>query len=233
MTTGNDDDFGSAAYVRRLKRYEAAPDICASVHSGTADRMDFYSPFGPMIAKTRVPDALIDKLNRYADQAIARQEGGGGPLLGELSLPGGLVSDGDENSLAAFSTRCLKRYLGIADDRDDARIRFENFWMVRHISGTSSPVHFHSGDMSGVLYLKMPDHIANQAAEERQTYINARRAAHITFLIGGKQRFSKSLISFKPEVGDFYIFPGWLLHVVEPFIGEGERRSLSFNAFVD
>jgi hypothetical protein len=52
------------------------------------------------------------------------------------------------------------------------------------------------------------------------------------FLIGGKQRFSKSLISFKPRVGDFYVFPGWLLHGAEPFRGSGERRSLAFNAFV-
>jgi len=34
-------------------------------------------------------------------------------------------------------------------------------------------------------------------------------------------------------VGDLYIFPGWLLHAVEPFAGVGERRSMSFNAFVE
>jgi hypothetical protein len=93
-------------------------------------------------------------------------------------------------------------------------------------------VHFHSGDISGVLYLRLPEHIANEREEERTSYLSARRAGYITFLIGGKQRLSKSLISFKPQVGDFYIFPGWLLHAVEPFSGEGERRSMSFNAFI-
>jgi hypothetical protein len=43
---------------------------------------------------------------------------------------------------------------------------------------------------------------------------------------------SKSLISFKPQVGDLYLFPGWLLHVAEPFRGSGERRSMAFNAVV-
>lgn len=233
VTKENGGEFGSEAYVRRLKRYEAAPYICARDQQDGAVPMDFYSPFGPMIAKTRIGASLLDKLNRFAEQAIARQQNSGGPPLGELSLPGELVSDGGQDSLAGVSARCIERYLAKADDREPAKIRFENFWMVRHFSGTASPVHFHSGDMSGVLYLKMPDRIANQAREERQTYINSRRAAYITFLIGGKQRFSKSLISFKPEVGDFYVFPGWLLHVVEPFLGEGERRSLSFNAFVD
>jgi hypothetical protein len=100
---------------------------------------------------------------------------------------------------------------------------------VSQYAGTPSPVHFHTGDISGVMYLKVPE---IDEGEEARTYISGRHAGYINFLIGGKQRFSKSLISFKPQVGDFYIFPGWLLHVAEPFRGTGERRSLAFNAFV-
>jgi hypothetical protein len=59
-----------------------------------------------------------------------------------------------------------------------------------------------------------------------------RQAGYITFLIGGKQRRAKSLISFRPQVADFYISPGWLLLGAEPFKGHGERRSLAFNAVV-
>ena len=33
----------------------------------------------------------------------------------------------------------------------------------------------------------------------------------------------------KPEVGKLLVFPNWLLHRVEPFFGEGERRTLSCN----
>ena len=83
-----------------------------------------------------------------------------------------------------------------------------------------------------MLYLKTP-HIEAEADEEQKTYISGRHAGHINFLIGGRQRFSKSLISFKPRVGDFYVFPGWLLHGAEPFRGSGERRSLAFNALVE
>lgn len=32
-----------------------------------------------------------------------------------------------------------------------------------------------------------------------------------------------------PKEGRFFIFPLWLNHVVYPFRGEGERRSLSYN----
>ena len=106
------------------------------------------------------------------------------------------------------------------------------FWIVSQRSGTPSPVHFHSCDISGVFYLKLPE-LAAEEEELQKTYISGRQAGFINFLIGGKQRFSKSLVSFRPNVGDFYVFPGWLLHGAEPFKGTGERRSLAFNAYVD
>jgi hypothetical protein len=112
-----------------------------------------------------------------------------------------------------------------------SRIQLDAFWIVSQYTGTPSPVHFHSGDISGVMYLKVPE-VDLDELQEKKTYISGRQAGYINFLIGGKQRFSKSLISFKPRVGDFYLFPGWLLHGAEPFRGSGERRSLAFNAFV-
>ncbi|MBE0616157.1 MAG: hypothetical protein IH604_21010 [Burkholderiales bacterium] len=227
MTPDDEDQFGSPAYVRRLRRYEAAP-----VASASAAGMDFYSPFGPMISRVRAPVALVDGLNSYADGLIAAA-GAGNRGPGEITLPEDFVRAGGEDSLASSTARWMAQYLETADDRAIGKVRFESFWMVRHFAGTFSPAHFHSGDVSGVLYLKVPDQIENEREEEQQSYINARRAGYITFLIGGKQRYSKSVISFKPRVGDFYIFPGWLLHAVEPFLGEGERRAMSFNAFVE
>jgi hypothetical protein len=225
-------------YERRLARYEAAEQVCAREQLDDGAAMDFFSPFGPLIARLRAPASLLDSINGYMDDRIAAHEGPSGATneadrLGTFNLEESFLRRGGDESLASLTGLWISRYLGHADDREVNRVRFENFWMVRHFDGSFSPVHFHSGDISGVLYLKMPDSIANEAAELRKSYISARRAGYITFLIGGKQRFSKSLISFKPVVGDFYIFPGWLLHAVEPFAGVGERRSMSFNAFVE
>jgi hypothetical protein len=83
-----------------------------------------------------------------------------------------------------------------------------------------------------VLYLKVP-RIADPEREEEKTYISGRQAGFINFMTGGRQEFSRTLVSFRPVVGDFYVFPGWLLHGAEPFRGEGERRSLAFNAAVE
>lgn len=224
---GDDGDFSSPGYVRRLKRYEAAPTVVAQ-----SDGMDFFSPFGPLVSRSRLPAQLVEAVNLLLDGEIAMREAQG-ERLGELTLAQQDVQRGGDASLASEVARRISAYLGVADDRALTRVRFESFWMVRHFPGTFSPVHFHSADVSGVLYLKVPGHIANEAAEAQQSYVNARRAGYITFFIGGKQALSKSLISFRPEVGDLYLFPAWLLHAVEPFEGAGERRSLSFNAFVE
>ena len=45
---------------------------------------------------------------------------------------------------------------------------------------------------------------------------------------------SDSIIKFKPEVGNFYFFPNYMMHTVYPFTGtDEERRSISFNARID
>jgi hypothetical protein len=33
----------------------------------------------------------------------------------------------------------------------------------------------------------------------------------------------------KPEVGKFFMFPSWLQHMVYPFQGDGERRTVAAN----
>ena len=45
---------------------------------------------------------------------------------------------------------------------------------------------------------------------------------------------SDSCVKFKPEVGNFYFFPNYMMHTVYPFTGTNEeRRSISFNAYID
>jgi hypothetical protein len=212
------------AKTRALKKYEAAP-VSYGTEQGNP-RLDLFSPFGPMIALAEMPQALIDRINGYADRMVRDDTGA------EFLLPKDLVAEGDEASLVHQTENFIRRYLPLVDEEAGSRIRIDAFWIVSQRAGTPSPVHFHSCDISGVLYLKVPE-LDREDEELQKTYISGRQAGYINFLIGGKQRFSKSLVSFRPRVGDFYIFPGWLLHGAEPFRGTGERRSLAFNAYVD
>lgn len=209
--------------TRSLKKFEAEPR--ASFTDQASPSMDFFSPFGPMIAKTQMPQSLMDPINHYADQVVSSSRGS------EFIYPEDLAFSGENDSLAHFTADLIRRYLGSVESSGVDQVKFETFWIVSQYAGTPSPVHFHSGDISGVLYLKTPE-IENEKHEESLTYISGRQAGYINFMTGGKQRLSKTLISFKPQVGDFYVFPGWLLHGAEPFRGTGERRSMAFNAYL-
>jgi uncharacterized protein (TIGR02466 family) len=212
------------AKTRALKKYEAAP-IAYATEAGDPP-LSLFSPFGPLIAQAAAPEALVEKINRYADRLVRDSAGA------EFLLPRELAFDGGEQSLTHYTEKLIRRYLHTIDEDAASRIRIDVFWIVSQGPGTPSPVHFHSCDISGVFYLRLPQ-IDDEDDELQKTYISGRQAGYINFLIGGKQRFSKSLVSFRPCVGDFYIFPGWLLHGAEPFRGKGERRSLAFNAYVD
>jgi Putative 2OG-Fe(II) oxygenase len=218
------DVVKTRAKTRALKKYEAAPVAYATVPGDPP--LNLFSPFGPLIAQSAISQALVDKINAFADGYI-REHG-----VGEFLLPKELVFDGGEDSLIAQTENLIRRYLGVIDEATSGRITIDVFWVVSQHAGTPSPVHFHSCDISGVLYLKLPE-LDGEDEEAQKTYISGRQAGYINFLIGGKQRFAKSLISFRPRVGDFYVFPGWLLHGAEPFRGTGERRSLAFNASVE
>jgi hypothetical protein len=216
------DGVNQRAKTRSLKKYEAAST--AGGRDEGNPPLALFSPFGPLIARAEVSSELIEQLNLYADGQV-RSEGT------EFLLPKDVVFAGGERSLMRETERLIRRYLVLADEPAAAKVRVDIFWVVSQYAGTPSPMHFHSGDVSGVLYLKVPQ-LDREDEELQKSYISGRQAGYINFLTGGRQRFAKSLVSFKPCVGEFYIFPGWLLHGAEPFRGTGERRSLAFNAYV-
>jgi hypothetical protein len=220
-------DEAAARKTRALKKYEAAPiagSHAAGGHPGEPG-LALFSPFGPLIAQAVMPGSLIERINRYGDQVVGGRPGK------EFLVPKAVALDGGDDSLMQHTEALIRRYLTLIDEPAAGPVTIDVFWIVSQGPGTPSPVHFHSCDISGVLYLKIPE-LDREDDELQKTYISGRQAGYINFLSGGKQRFAKSLISFRPSVADFYIFPGWLLHGAEPFRGRGERRSLAFNAFV-
>ncbi|MGH1370569.1 MAG: putative 2OG-Fe(II) oxygenase [Cellvibrionaceae bacterium] len=210
--------------TRSLKKYEAEP-LVVKTTAGSRSDMELFSPFGPFIAKTGLSSALIERINRHVDVELEQA----GVRGAEFILPQALVESGGEDSLAYHLAKNIIAYVEASEGSRVASVRLDAIWIVNQQQASPSPVHFHSADVSGVLYLQTPD---IDESELQRNYISGRNAGYLNLLSGGKQALNKSLISFKPVVGDLYIFPGWLLHGVEPFRGEGERRSLAFNAQV-
>ena len=84
--------------------------------------------------------------------------------------------------------------------------------------------------MSGVGYLKVPKSFGDQ---KQKSVKEVNKNGHIEFVHGSKMFLSNSQMFVKPEVGKFYVFPHYLMHLVYPFKGKGERRSISFNGEID
>ena len=60
------------------------------------------------------------------------------------------------------------------------------------------------------------------------------RGGNLQLIHGSRMFLCHSTLDLVPEVGDFYFFPSYLMHTVYPFKGsDEERRSISFNAFID
>ena len=111
----------------------------------------------------------------------------------------------------------------------EENIYLSQSWIVSQYKHEYNPVHTHSGNFSGVIYLKIPDDMENHFIEETKDHYPA--SGLIEFSHGEKQDFKSDTLMFKPRVGQMLVFPNWLKHSVYPFYCEGERRSMSFNAY--
>ena len=95
-----------------------------------------------------------------------------------------------------------------------------------------NPIHWHSGHVSGVGYLKVPKTFGKLEQGDKKGELN--KLGRIELIHGNKMFLQKSTFSIVPEVGSFYFFPNYMMHTVYPFKdSDEERRSISFNANID
>ena len=109
-------------------------------------------------------------------------------------------------------------------------IHIAQSWIVSQYAGEYNPWHKHSGDFSAVIYLKLPDGMEGEYKRDEQDHYPANGL--IEFMYGEAQDFRSDGVKFKPEIGKFLVFPSYLKHFVYPFNVQGERRSMSFNAYM-
>ena len=198
--------------------------------------MKVIKPFGPTIGITKLTKTTVTKLNRFSEKVVSnsgltKKYDFDSQLIGSMKqqfrVPQKVLKSGIENVIKKSIKDYYKQTLNIKVKK----IRIDKVWIVSQYAGDFNPPHLHRGNISGVGYLEIPLSIKNNKEKDL--------AGLISFFDGrvSLPRNSPPLVkhreTFKPKVGDFYIFPAFLMHEVRPFRGEGERRCFSFNAFVD
>ena len=199
--------------------------------------MKLIRPFGPSILKVEIPKKIITELNNYVDQIVKDSEkqnnlNHGEKLAGDVTQELRLENEMMTNiGWLDFLGKCVFEWIKKDVGEQITKFNIIDSWVVRQFENEYNPVHWHSGHISGAGFLKVPANLGNFTQEKtQQNYLGG----NLNLIHGSKQFFSRSIYKIKPKVGDFYFFPNYLMHTVYPFKGSNEeRRSISFNAFID
>jgi len=216
----------------------------------------FLEPFSPAILERQVPQKFIDIVNRVGDEVLSDEtksrewdfsENLVGKVRKEVQIP--IVDKAEKKycldymkeSCLLFLQEMLKKnrtyewnkLTGVGTSQNLypslENIHLANSWIVSQYKGEYNPWHKHSGNFSAVMYLKIPEGMNDFMEKEYEDHYPS--SGLIQFMYGESQDFRSDTLTCLPEVGKMYLFPSWLKHSVYPFYCEGERRSLSFNAF--
>ena len=196
-------------------------------------KLDIVRPFGPSIGSTDIPKTLIDKINNFIDELIKDKNKSkkldhgkylAGQVTQEIKLPKEIIN----GELLNFLSKITKVFVEGLTDKKVTKFEIISCWVVRQFQNEYNPIHWHSGHISGAGFLKLPNSFGASKQEKDK---NAH--GRLSFTHGTRQFLSFGTITRKPEIGKIYLFPNYLMHSVYPFYGEGERRSISFNAYIN
>ena len=129
----------------------------------TINEMKFLRPFGPSIAKVRLPDEIINSLNDYVDKIISDDDkllrlDHSNHLAGKVKQEFLLENEFMQKiKWGEFLGRAIKMWLQDDIDKELKSIDIIRCWIVRQFQNEYNPVHHHSGHVSGVGYLKVPE----------------------------------------------------------------------------
>ena len=200
--------------------------------------------FGPFFASCMLPQDVTDAMLKMSDEILSDKlsESHGGSLAGVIDKEIKVYkSDMEKAGVDLLIESCIKSYVvhcaknhGMFDETHTFESYINSAWIVSQYENEYNPLHNHTGcDISAVIYLKVPDVKGRRNLESKKGKVD--NDGDITFIhsaMGNRNFdvFEKGMINMTPVPGLLVMFPSYLMHTVYPFIGEGERRCLPFNA---
>ena len=201
--------------------------------------IELIRPFGPAIAKIKIPKDIITSLNDYVDKLIidtkkAKELSAGANLAGDVTQEFKLEKEFSQKSgWLDLISKGTFQWIQMSCKKNIKEFKMIDSWIVRQFQNEYNPVHMHGGHVSGAGFLKVPKTLGKYVQEEKHG-VKHYGGGTLNLIHGSKQFLSNSTFQINPEVGDFYFFPNYMMHTVYPFKGtDEERRSISFNAFID
>ena len=200
------------------------------------------APFGPHIVYSRMPAEIMDSLNKYIEKKIQKGQtenlDHGPHLVGKVTQEF-RIDNKQINAMAKFFNSVFGAYYQFNLHRrnqnlhpdSEINVYYNGAWVVRQFEGEYNPAHTHTDcQLSCVGYLQVPDFSIAEQKEKKKHFPSH---GNIELIHEGSNMWHTGSIRIKPAVGDFIVFPSYLMHTVYPFKGEGERRSFSMNISIE
>ena len=200
------------------------------------NKIQVFRPFRPSIAKIIMPIHLINILNDYIEQIIYdkkkfKELDHGNRLAGNVKQEFKLEPEFIKSSgLLNFLGEGSSKWIQMTQNKKTNKFNILASWVVRQFKNEYNPIHHHGGHLSGVGYLKLPKNFGTTKQDSKENNYNGA----LSLIHGNRMYDCNSVFNVVPKIGEFYLFPHYLMHAVYPFHdNDEERRSISFNATID
>ena len=190
--------------------------------------MKTFRAFGPTLGKGKLSKKILKVINNHVDKTmISKKNDYSSKLVSQIKDEVKLNDTFIKKNLSKELIKNIRKYLEVSGVTNIKEVKIIKLWVVRQFKNEYNPIHYHSGQLSGVGYLKIPKNMnQNKVVKNKKVKTNGT----IDFINGQKNFLSKSIYNLNPKIGDLLIFPNYLMHAAYPFNVDGERRSFSFNA---
>ena len=204
------------------------------------------------LLEAKMPDAMVSGLNTYLDELMEQEDrtSHAGTLVGQIGHGQQLTMDHNDPRLNDFcqmrgilATEYLKNFGSTGNNIGERQVGIDELWSVHSYERDYNPIHDHGTKtimgISCTSWTKVPEQILDQptAGSPEYSLYNASGNSDgclafnygINSLLDVERLRPPQSFVIKPEVGKYLMFPSWLQHMVYPFEGEGERRTVAAN----
>ena len=204
------------------------------------------------VLETQMPQQMIDDVNDYMDEyrQDKNKESLAKTLVGQIDKGEQLLLDHNDKRMAEYNSFICSlgaEYINYFSRQNTVKgpkqVEIDETWSVHSYDGDYNPIHDHGTKtlmgISTTAWTKVPPQIGAKATANSPTYSLYNESGHsdgcIAFQYGqvsvidsDRLKPAQSFV-MTPEVGKLLLFPSWLQHMVYPFKGEGERRTIASN----
>ena len=209
-----------------------------------------------VMMECQLPDDIIDDLNEYLDEYkdTAEKKSLAGTLVGQIHQGEQLLMDHNHPILKDYyrfittmGVIYLESFMNITGAKfDPITVDIDELWSVHSFEGDYNPIHDHGTKtlmgISTTCWTLVPEQIGKLGEtgtgnSENYSLYNDSGACDgfLAFTYGRNEIMNTERlrppqsISLQPKIGRQLMFPSWMQHMVYPFFGDGERRTVAAN----